>query len=270
MGLTCNFHRNLRFFSYCNPRSSQFKTASGQPLSHPSTPQRQWCSSTLSVQMRHKETEGLSLGYTEIPRQRNNDQRSSGVMSWSWVSPLPSYNTLLSLNRVKPSASAPSLLGWGWDPAAQSLGYLSLVFSLPCYGSTMEGHPTIVFWALSMEPGEGRTLGEAVQWGKAKARLAVQRFCSDLGMLSWLGCIPWGPVSALWSRLNWGVWVWLKVTLVSALGLQSCAVALGELPLGKASFSAVDFSETWFRPSVISFALYWLLLRCSKWLRGKG
>lgn len=125
VGLTCNFQRNLRFFSYCSPRSSQFKTASGQPFSHPSTPWRQWCSSTLSVEMKHRETKWLSPGYTEIPWQRNNDLRSSGVMLWSWIIPLPSYSTLLSLKSVKPPVSAPSLLGWGWDPGAQSLRHLS-------------------------------------------------------------------------------------------------------------------------------------------------
>jgi len=91
---------------------------------------------------------------------------------------------------------------------------------LPYCRNTMEGHPTAVFWALSTEPGAGRTVSEAEQWGKVKARLAVLWFWSGLRVLYWLGCIPWGPVSAFWSSPNWKARLWLKVTLVSALQLQ--------------------------------------------------
>lgn len=176
--------------------------------------------STLSADMSHRETKCVPLGYTEIPWPRNNDRRSSGVMLWSGSALFPPI-TLYRLWRVWSLLSLLHLCSAGAETQQHRASDTSaLVFSLPCYGSTMEGHPIVVFWELSMQPGAGRTVREAVRWGKAKGRLAVLCFCSGLGMLSCPRCIPSGPVSALWSSPNWRVWLWLKVTLISALGLR--------------------------------------------------
>lgn len=93
---------------------------------------------------------------------------------------------------------------------------------------------------------------------EAKLKQDLQCYVPAVAWGCCLGCdaspedVSQLPEAALIREYNCGSkspWSWL-------LGCRSCDVALGELPLGKAFFSATDFSETWFRPSVISFALH--------------
>lgn len=250
MSPICNFGRNLRFSSYCNPGSSQFKKASGWPPSLPSSPRRQWCPSTLYVEMRHRETKWLYLGQTEIPRQRTNDHKvlgSNAVVLGQHSSPF----CLCSI------------------PAAQSVWCLSSgLFSalLRKWRGKLSSERSL--WNLVQEPG-----------GQSEKQCCEAKLKQDLQCcvpaVAWGCCLVWDaspedlsqlPEAALIGEYDCGSksrWSWL-------LGYRSCDVALGELPLGKAFFSTTDFSETWFRPSVISFALHWLLLCHSKWWRGKG
>lgn len=54
------------------------------------------------------------------------------------------------------------------------------------------------------------------------------------------------------------------------LSCKSCTLALRELPLGKLFSQPLILVRLGSGLLVISFTLYWLLLHCSKWLKGKG
>lgn len=190
-------------------------------------------------------------------------------MLWSWISSLPSYNSLLSLESVKPSVSGPPLLFWPETQQHRVSDASALVSSLPFCGSPMEAHPLLSSEHSLWDLVQGEQSGSSAM-GR-KARLAVSRYCSGLGMLSWLGWIPWGSVSVLWSSLNWRVQLWLKVTLVSALELQVLYYGSQRTSPGEGFFFLpLILVRPGLGPLVISFTLYWLLLHCSKWLRGKG
>lgn len=138
----------------------------------------QWCSSILSVKW-DTGTKWLWWGDTEIPWERNNDWRSSGVMLWSWISSLPSYNSSFSQESVNPSVSAAPLLFWAWDPAAQSLRCLSFgLFSFFLWKH--HGSIPIVLWVLCLGPGAGRAVREAVNGA------GLKKTCS-ITLLQWPG-----------------------------------------------------------------------------------
>lgn len=184
-----------------------------------------------------------------MQRSHGKEIITESPLVWCWISSLPSCNSLLSWESVKPSVSALPLLFWAWDPAAQSLRCLSFGLFSSLLWKQLGTMLIVVLWALSMGPGAGRAVREAVQRSKAEARLAASCYCSGLGMLSWLGCIPSGSVSVLWSSLKWRVQLELKVTLVSALELQVLYSGSQRTSPGEAFFPATDFSETWFRSS---------------------
>lgn len=185
-------------------------------------------------------------------------------MLWSWISSFPSNNSLFGECEAFDFCSTSAVLGLRPSSTESQKPQL---WSLPFCGSTI-----VVLWAFSMGPGAGRSVREILQWSKAEARLAVSCSCSGLGVLSWLGCIPWTSVSVLWTSLKWRAQLWLKVTLVSSLELQVLFSGSRRTSPGEDFFFFLPpiLVRPGSGPLVISFTLYWLLLHGSKWLRGKG
>lgn len=177
VGLTCSFHWNLRFFSYCNPRSPRFKAASGQPLSHLSTPWRQWCSSTFSVKIMHRGTKLLLWGSTEIPWQRNSEWRS-GLTLWSWISPFPSYNTRLVSEECEDFCPCSICTRLGLRPSSTK-PQTPQIWSFLCPPCKHHGRtPRSCLWSAlngtwSMEDNQGSSVTRQV-WSKACSAILLQ------------------------------------------------------------------------------------------------
>lgn len=169
---------------------------------------------------------------------------------------------------MKHSDTAPWLLGWGWDPATESLKCLSFgLFSVlhalgkenPQYSSE---HSVKLAQEIAVTGGQSEE-----QCGEVRPKRDSQSCASAA---AWGCCPDWGVFPKDPSHPSETALMWLKVTFISALGLQALCCGCWKTSPGQGFFATPDFGEVWFRPSVISFTLYWLLLHPSKWLRGKG
>lgn len=188
-------------------------------------------------------------------------------MLWSWISSLPSYNSLLSLESVKPSVSGPPLLFWPETQQHRVSDASALVSSLlwKPHGSTHCCPLSTLYGTWCRENSQG-----VVQWGEKQDL----QYCATA--VAWGCCPDWDAFpedlsqsseAALIGEYNCGS----KSPWSQLLSCRSSTMALRELPLGKAFFFLpLILVRPGLGPLVISFTLYWLLLHRSKWLRGKG